>query len=233
MKMLYVLAAVALTAVIAGCAGTPRDETGVYAELDRLAAEPSERETAWYAMVAGDTLYGIARRFNTTVADLQLLNPELGDPEKLPIGTQVRVPVSNNGAPRPSNESRRTSPAPSAGGLAWPVRGETLAGFGDRVSDPAPRQNRGIDIAVRRGENVRAARNGVAYIMPVRHYGDVVLVDHGDGMTTFYGYVEDIQVGAGDRVRQGDVLAKAADRGRVHFRVMRGDEPVDPRRLLP
>lgn len=237
MKIFHVFSLLALVAIFAGCAGTVRDEATVYSELDRLAAEPSDRETAWYIMEAGDTLYGIARRHNTTVADIQLLNPELGDPRKLSIGTRVRVPVSKEGNSRPINEpaSSRPSPAPSrSGDFIWPVRGEVLTAFGDRVSDPAPRQNRGIDIAARQGENVRATGDGVAYVLPGdRHYGDVILVDHGDGMTSFYGYLKNIRISSNDRVRQGDTLARAGDRGRIHFRIMREDTPVDPQDMLP
>lgn len=156
-------------------------------------------------------------------------------------------------APRPMNETKvaelnagtasdvasPTTPAPPASGsiaeggkLRWPVKGRIVAGFGPR-SDGT--HNDGINIAVPQGTDVHAAEDGtVAYAGDeLRGYGNLILLRHDNGWVTAYAHADRLLVKRGDRVRRGQVIAKAGKTGQVdqpqlHFEVRQGQKPVDP-----
>jgi murein DD-endopeptidase MepM/ murein hydrolase activator NlpD len=121
--------------------------------------------------------------------------------------------------------------APSAK-LRWPVKGRIITGFGARADGT---QNDGIDLAVPLGTDVLAAEAGVvAYAGgEVRGYGNLVLVRHDNGWVTAYAHNDQLLVQRGDRVRRGQLLAKAGKTGSVdqpqlHFELRQGPKPVDP-----
>lgn len=53
-----------------------------------------------YVVVSGDTLSGIAARFDTTTAELQRLNPSITNPDMIAVGQVLRIPQSNSGDAR-------------------------------------------------------------------------------------------------------------------------------------
>jgi murein DD-endopeptidase MepM/ murein hydrolase activator NlpD len=64
-------------------------------------------------------------------------------------------------------------------------------------------------------------------------YGNVVVVDHGDGLTTLYAHCDSLSVRAGQQVQPGDVIAQVGDTGRatgphLHFEVRSDGVAVDP-----
>ena len=67
--------------------------------------------------------------------------------------------------------------------------------------------------------------------------GNLVVLDHGDGLRTFYGHNQELDVKPGQRVDTGTELAKAGASGRaagphLHFEVRRGDLALNPEPLL-
>ena len=90
--------------------------------------------------------------------------------------------------------------------------------------------NRGIDYAVVPGTGVRASAAGVVtFAGPVGH--DLfVVVAHTDGLRTTYAFLASVSVSVGGRVAQGQVVGTTGDR--LHFGVRRGEEYLDPERLL-
>lgn len=123
-----------------------------------------------------------------------------------------------------------SSPAPSPGGLAWPVSGPVVSGFGPRWG----RMHEGIDIAVPTGTPVRAAAPGVVIHADwLGGYGLLVVVDHGGGLSTAYAHNSSLVRGVGSQVAQGDVLSYSGSTGRssgphVHFEVRVNGAAVDP-----
>lgn len=122
--------------------------------------------------------------------------------------------------------------AVSSGKLRWPVKGKVLSGYGQR-SDGT--HNDGIDVAVPMGTDVHAADSGVvAYAgSELKAYGSLVLVRHDNGWVTAYAHNDQILVKHGDKVKRGQVLAKAGksgqvDQPQVHFELRQGPKPVDP-----
>ena len=75
----------------------------------------------------------------------------------------------------------------------------------------------------------------IAGVLP--GYGKLVLIDHGDGFVTAYGYNEQVYVKEGDRVRVGQRIASVGrpsqgSRSRLFFQVRRNQIPVDPLKYL-
>ena len=94
--------------------------------------------------------------------------------------------------------------------------------------------HQGVDVAGREGEPVRAVADGVVTWAGRRYgYGRLVEIAHGRGYVTRYGHNKEILVRVGQRVRQGEVIARMGSTGRstgphVHFEVLRDGRPVNP-----
>ena len=128
---------------------------------------------------------------------------------------------------------RTTAPmvAPSGSGvLGWPVSGPVTSGFGVRWG----RMHEGIDIAVGEGTPVRAAAAGVViYAGWMGGYGNLVVVDHGNGLSTAYGHNSSLAVSVGQSVTAGGTISYSGSTGHstgphVHFEVRVAGSPVDP-----
>lgn len=128
------------------------------------------------------------------------------------------------------------------GGLraTFPVDGRISSRFGDR-SDPfsgAEREHHGVDIAAAAGTPIQAVRAGTVTFAGERGgYGNVVILDHGDGLETRYAHCASLDVRAGDQVRAGAKVASVGSTGRstgphLHFEVRQDDAPVDPASAL-
>lgn len=135
-------------------------------------------------------------------------------------------------ASRPDKTAALSPAQIGAGKLRWPSKGKVISGFGQR---PDGTHNDGINIAVPQGTDVHAAEEGeVAYAgSELKGYGNLILVRHDNGWVTAYAHSETMLVKRGDKVRRGDVIAKAGKTGQVdqpqlHFELRQGSKPVDP-----
>jgi murein DD-endopeptidase MepM/ murein hydrolase activator NlpD len=92
----------------------------------------------------------------------------------------------------------------------------------------------GIDLAVPLDTSVCAALDGIAHVIDsAGGYGLHVVIDSGDGLTTFYGHLHSVAVREGDEVNAGDVIGAAGSSGNstgphLHFEVRRDGIPEDP-----
>ena len=118
----------------------------------------------------------------------------------------------------------------SAAGFLWPVDGPVTSGFGWRWG----RMHEGVDIAVATGTPVRAVAAGtVIHAGWLGGYGNLVVVDHGNGLSTAYAHNSSYAVSVGQAVGQGDVVAYSGNTGNssgphVHFEVRVNGGAVDP-----
>jgi septal ring factor EnvC (AmiA/AmiB activator) len=123
------------------------------------------------------------------------------------------------------------------GRLTWPVAGTLLRDFGQPRVGGALKWN-GVVLAAPRGREVRSVYHGrVAFADWLAGMGLLVIVDHGEGYMTLYGYNETILKNAGDWVAPGDVIATVGDSGGqaesgLYFEVRRGTQPLNPRRWV-
>jgi murein DD-endopeptidase MepM/ murein hydrolase activator NlpD len=122
----------------------------------------------------------------------------------------------------------------------WPVKGWLTAGFGHRRS-PFTGQRQmhdGVDISNSIGTSIVAPAEGVvSYAGPLGGFGNVVSIDHGHKITTFYAHLQQHKVSRGQRVRRGDVIASLGTTGRVtgphlHYEIQVNGAPVDPSKYV-
>jgi len=127
-------------------------------------------------------------------------------------------------------DSSSVAPVSGSGQLSWPVSGPVTSGFGVRWG----RMHEGIDIAVGQGTPVHAAAAGtVIYAGWMDGYGNLVVVDHGNGLSTAYGHNSMLASSVGQAVTAGQVIAYSGSTGHstgphVHFEVRVNGSPVDP-----
>lgn len=120
--------------------------------------------------------------------------------------------------------------------MLWPVDGAVSSGFGKRGRRA---HHSGIDIPMPKGTPIRAAKDGVVKLVVsaksrgFRGYGNVVIIDHGNGLSTLYAHCLKYQVKKGQQVRQGETIGTVGRTGRattnhVHFEVRVHGKPVNP-----
>jgi murein DD-endopeptidase MepM/ murein hydrolase activator NlpD len=115
--------------------------------------------------------------------------------------------------------------------LLPPVAGNVSSGFGNRPGGP----HAGIDIPAPAGAEVRAASAGLAVYTGsgMRGYGNAVILDHQEGVSTLYGHLAAIRVQSGETVQAGSVIGTVGRTGNatnhhLHFELRVDGEAVDP-----
>ncbi len=195
----------------------------------------------------GDTLYSISRATGVSVADLASAN-RLRAPYTLDAGQSLRIPaadtpagareagVSGNLPDIARSVSYEAAPVKPPSLFDWPVQGAIIGSFGFSGEG---KRNDGVNIAAPVGTPVRAAADGeVVYRgSELEGYGNLLLIKHDDGFVTAYAHNDAMLVKKGDRIRQGQVIAKVGQTGsasepQLHFEIRQNLKAVDPVALL-
>jgi murein DD-endopeptidase MepM/ murein hydrolase activator NlpD len=122
----------------------------------------------------------------------------------------------------------------------WPASGRISDNFGYRIH-PIKRTkifHEGLDISVPHGSDIKSAASGTVIFSGSKNgYGNLVTIDHGNGVTTAYGHNSKNLVKEGQKVNKGDIIAKAGSTGistgpHLHFEVRLNGTPVDPLKYL-
>lgn len=122
----------------------------------------------------------------------------------------------------------------------WPVQGWVTSEFGYRSSpfSGAKEFHKGLDIATRMGVHVVAPADGlVSEVTYDRDVGHMVKINHGYGMTSWYGHLLRTPVKQGSMVKRGDIIGYVGNSGRstgshLHYSVTLNSIPVNPRKYL-
>jgi len=183
--------------------------TRLVASRDALVAARSEKTT---------TLASIRSDRDSTLAEIDAL-----EQQSAALEARIREAQQRSSVP--------AVVAPSGSGvLGWPVSGPVTSGFGVRWG----RMHEGIDIAVGEGTPVRAAAAGtVIYAGWMSGYGNLVAVDHGNGLSTAYAHNSSLAVSVGQSVAAGEIVSYSGNTGNstgphVHFEVRVDGSAVDP-----
>ncbi|MBM2770327.1 peptidoglycan DD-metalloendopeptidase family protein [Burkholderia anthina] len=262
------LSGLAAVLVMAGCASTqsvpPSDTLAGSAPPSPSAATPSVAVPAApaapaqapilvaqkYVVKRGDTLSGIASSNDCSVAELRTWN-KLDARSTLRTGQVLRIvrpqPLQAPGSTDSTQQAAAAGDASAASdrqvvketkrhagavALTWPAQGRIVDVF-------RPGQNRGIQIAGRSGDPVRAAADGrVMYAgTGLNDYGSLIIVQHNADFLTAYAHNRKLLVKTGDIVHQGDEIAEMGDldnsRVALLFEVRRDGKPVNPMSYLP
>jgi murein DD-endopeptidase MepM/ murein hydrolase activator NlpD len=124
----------------------------------------------------------------------------------------------------------------------WPVAGKLESGVGGRHNPFSGRgyeYHEGQDIDAAWGTPVQVTASGKVTVAGwQRGYGNVVYVDHGNGLSTRYGHLSKINVAVGQTVIRGDTIGLVGSTGRstgphLHYEVRINNQPVDPKKYLP
>ncbi len=129
---------------------------------------------------------------------------------------------------------------PGTGQLMYPTIGPVTSNFGWRTHPilGTERFHSGIDFGADYGSLVYASDRGrVIYADWYGGYGNAVIIDHGNGMTTLYGHCSELYVKDGDAVEKGQPISAVGSTGfstgpHLHFELRANGEPIDPAAYL-
>ncbi|MGB3786673.1 MAG: peptidoglycan DD-metalloendopeptidase family protein [Phormidesmis sp.] len=130
--------------------------------------------------------------------------------------------------------------ARSSGKMLRPTTGPITSQFGKRFHPVLgySRFHAGTDFGAGHGTPIQAAETGIVIFSGwYGGYGNAIILDHGDGLTTLYGHASKLNVAEGATVRKGDVIAAVGTTGlstgpHLHFEVRQAGKPVNPMNFL-
>jgi len=218
---------------------TARIETGrIRAEVAEhtaaVAAKTEEARAAQAALVARQSALEAAR------ADKQSLlanvseerehdEEDLDELQAASAQLAAQIQASQSSSSGGSSGGSGGSGAAPSSGFIWPVSGVVTSGYGPRWG----RMHEGIDISAPTGTSVRAVAAGtIIYAGGMGGYGNIVVIDHGNGLSTAYAHLSSIWAGGGS-VSQGQGIGAVGCTGsctgsHLHFEVRVNGAAVDP-----
>lgn len=207
-KITQYLTVTALLLGLFACASTPKPVN------NREPGSTSRSTEVTYSVRRGDTLFSLARRFFVPLTALQQRN-QLDDSDRLDVGQQLLVPRGTTG-------------------FNWPLTALSVSSeFGARGA-----RHRGIDLRAAPGTPVRASADGrVVFAGAQNRFGNVVILQHTNGVQTLYAHNRRNHVGVGAWVRRGQTIAAVGKSGNatgyhVHFEFILAGRKVNPRHYV-
>ncbi len=209
----------------------------------------------WYALAGialdtrpGDYTFEIRGPDGRTVKKTVHITDKQYEEQHLTIKNKRKVNPEKRDIERIRSESRRKrrakrhySETEARVDFIWPVSGRISSIFGLRrfFNGQERRPHNGLDIAAGEGTPIRAAASGrVIESGDFFFSGNMVFLDHGQGIISLYAHMRKINVKPGDRVEQGDIIGEVGHTGRatgphLHFAVIANQTLVDPVFMLP
>lgn len=200
--------------------------------------------TRHHKVVAGDTSFALSYKYALPWEQIAVSNG-LDPKAPLKAGQDLVIPTVTSGAkisaaPSPatsaSNASAVAREAKAASArFAWPVSGKIRRDFATGANN-----HDGIDIIAPAGTMVHAAAAGTVRFagFEKEQFGNLVVLDHGNGWFTAYAFLNRTMVQQGAKVTAGQRIGLVGNTGQakgteLHFEVRRDGKPVDPLDELP
>ena len=196
--------------------------------------------TRRHKVAAGETGFSIAYEFGVpwrTIAVANGIDPERAiRPGQVLLIPTVIAPPPAAAAPAITPDAA-PQPAVAPSRFAWPLAGPIRRGFTPRTRRD---HHDGLDIRASAGTAVRAVAAGTVIFAgdEQRQFGKLVVVDHGAGWHSAYGFLSRITVKRGETVGSGERVGLVGRTGlakgdELHFELRRDNRPVDPVAELP
>ncbi|WP_232823815.1 MULTISPECIES: peptidoglycan DD-metalloendopeptidase family protein [Salinicola] len=162
-------------------------------------------------------------RYDSEQARLEDLNQDRAHVERLL--SRMQKELANLKKPPPSTAISKTR-----GDLPWPVQGSMLSSYG---SGDGVNRN-GILIGAPAGTAIKAVHAGrVVFANWMRGFGNLLILDHGDGILTLYAHLQQIDVDPGQQVANGQTVGAVGNTGgqsrpALYFEVRQNGNPINP-----
>jgi murein DD-endopeptidase MepM/ murein hydrolase activator NlpD len=146
------------------------------------------------------------------------------------------LPALPYGGTDPLNQASGTVPTLLNGGMPWPIAGPITSGYGWRIHPifDTLEFHTGVDIAASTGAPIDAPAAGtVIFAGSLPANGTLVILDHGNGVTTTYSHLSAYHVYVGERVQRGQVIARVGSTGwstgpHLFFEIRKNGHPINP-----
>lgn len=215
------------------------EEEKLLYEDARLRAEEAEK-TAADEEAALEPLRKEAAQAQKIAKDLELKEKAVVDSlksKKAEYNRQIaKIVAESNALAQQIRNNQNTTIVVQPGRMRRPVSAAITSPFGMRTHPiyGDARLHAGIDFGASYGAAIGAAKNGkVIYAGTMSGYGNVIIVDHGGGISTLYAHMSSFAVSLGSTVTQGQTIGYVGASGQVtgahlHFEVRSNGSPVDP-----
>lgn len=230
-----------------------RADTKVFFNNQRIAVFPYQDN--WVAMAGislatkpGDYEFSIRQADGLSLNTKVTVAYKKYDEQHLTIKNKRKVNPNKDDNKRIATESERKKKAktrfseisPNAE-FIWPVTGRISSIFGLRrfFNEQERSPHNGLDIAADEGTPIKATADGTVIDAGDFFFsGNMIYLDHGQGIISLYAHLSEIDVKPGDTVKQGDIIGKVGQTGRVtgphlHFAVITNQTLIDPIFMLP
>jgi LysM repeat protein len=199
---------------ISGCATTPYTKPS----LSSAVSTPG----FYHNVAKGETLWRISKMYGINLEELASVN-RITDNTNIEIGQKLLIPNYS----KPKEVISYTDNDE----FSWPVRGRVVTSFGKTFNNMV---NKGINIALNSSSDVLASRGG-RVVFSHNNFaglGKTIILDHGDGFYTVYGFNSQLLVRPGDNIKKGTPIARITYSGfgaqYLHFEIRKGSLPQNP-----
>ena len=230
-----------------------KQDTKVYFNNKRIAVFPYKN--TWVAMAGiglsnkpGDYEFSIQQADGLKLNTRVTVEYKKYDEQHLTIKNKRKVNPNAEDSKRIAAESTRKRKARKQYSetepkveFIWPVTGRISSIYGLRrfFNEQERRPHSGLDIAADEGTPIKAAADGTVIDAGDFFFsGNMIYLDHGQGIISLYAHLSAIAVKSGDVVKQGDIIGKVGQTGRVtgphlHFAIYANQTLIDPVFMLP
>lgn len=228
-------------------------DTKIYFDNKRVAVFPYKN--TWFAMAGiglstkpGNYAFSINRADGLSIKSQITIKNKKYDEQHLTIKNKRKVNPNKQDTTRIIAEGKRKKKAKSQFSelsphvdFVWPVTGRISSIFGLRrfFNEQERRPHNGLDIAADEGTPIKAAASGTVIDSGDFFFsGNMIFIDHGQGVISLYAHMSTISVKPGDTVKQGDIIGAVGQTGRatgphLHFAVITNNVLIDPLFMLP